>query len=71
MLVMWLVYVAVLLALSALLSAVVWHRRGGSISRGIYLGLTAPVVGVLMAFWLTPDGDDEQSEALARGQHRA
>ena len=54
----WIAYPVGVIALSALLSAVVWRRRGGRFGRGLYLGLTQPVAGLLMAFWLTPDSDD-------------
>ena len=52
-------YAAGVIALSALLSGVIWKRRGGRFNRGVYLGATQPVVGVVMALWLTPDDDDE------------
>ncbi|MGH7686383.1 MAG: hypothetical protein ACREN2_06165 [Candidatus Dormibacteria bacterium] len=62
-----LAYAAGVIALSALLSGVIWKRRGGSFNRGVYLGVTQPVVGVIMALWLTPDDDDEmQRHAPAR-----
>ena len=54
-----LAYAAGVVALSALLAGVIWKRRGGRFNRGVYLGVTQPVVGVVMALWLTPDDDDE------------
>lgn len=53
-------YAAGVIAVSALLSGVIWKRCGGRFSRGVYLGVTQPVVGVVMTLWLSTDDDDEQ-----------
>lgn len=45
-------------SLSGALAALIWRRKGGTASRGFYLGFTTPVVGVLMAFWMSPDVDE-------------
>jgi hypothetical protein len=56
--VMWMGLGMLVFGMSGILAGAVWRHKGGPFSRGLYLGCTQPIVGILMAMWLSPEPDE-------------